>query len=154
MPHALKTTIASDVKDAMRARESLRLTTLRLLLSAIQSREIEVQRELDDAEILAIIEKQVKQRRESITAFTKAGRTDSAEQEQHELDVLQHYLPQQASEQEVHAAIEAAIAQAVEKGISGPALMGQVMNSVRSNLAGRADMAVVAQAVKNKLASS
>ena len=154
MPHALKTTIASDVKDAMRARESLRLTTLRLLQSAIQSREIEVQRELDDAEILAIIEKQVKQRRESITAFTKAGRTDSAEQEQQELDVLQHYLPQQASEQELHAAIEAAIAQAVEKGISGPAIMCQVMNSVRSKLAGRADMAVVAQAVKNKLASS
>ncbi|MCQ9616363.1 GatB/YqeY domain-containing protein [Paenalcaligenes niemegkensis] len=153
MSQTLKATLVDDVKSAMRARESVRLNTLRLLQAAIKTREIEVQRELDDAEILAIIEKQVKQRRESITAFEKAGRTESAAQEQNEIDVLQHYLPEQASEQAVHAAIEAAISQAIEKGITGPAIMGQVMASVRQNLAGRADMAEISKTVKEKLSS-
>lgn len=153
MSEQLKTTIANHVKEAMRARESLRLTTLRLLQAAIKTREIEVQRELDNAEIVAIIERQVKQRRESISAFESAGRSDSAAQEQQELEVLQQYLPEQASEQDVHAAIEAAIAQAIAKGVTGPAMMGQVIGSVRSALAGRVDMAEVAKTIKDKLSA-
>lgn len=154
MSQQLKNTLTDHVKEAMRARETVRLSTLRLLQSAIKTREIETQRELEDAEIITIIEKQVKQRRESILAFEKAGRIESAEKEQQEINTLQDYLPEQASQQDVHAAIETAIAQAVQKGISGPAIMGHVMSSVRANLAGRADMAEVSQAVKARLSTS
>lgn len=153
MSDHLKNTLAHHVKDAMRARDNLRLTTLRLLQAAIKTREIEVQRELDDAEVVVLIERQVKQRRESIAAFENAGRTDSAAQEQKELEVLLHYLPEQASEQDIHAAIEAAISEAIAKGTTGPALMGQVISRVRTALAGRVDMAEVAQTVKDKLAA-
>lgn len=151
MSQTLKTRINDDIKSAMRAREQVRLGTLRFLQAAIKSREIDSQSELNDSDVQSIIEKQVKQRRESIVAFEQAGRTELAEKEQAELLVLQEYLPAQADEQEIQATIKAVIDEAAAKGIQGPALMGAVMTGVRTKLAGRADMAAVAAQVKQTL---
>lgn len=151
MSQTLKTRINDDIKTAMRAREQVRLGTLRFLQAAIKSREIDSQSELTDSDVQSIIEKQVKQRRESIVAFEQAGRTELAEKEQAELLVLQEYLPAQADEQEILATIKAVIDEATAKGIQGPALMGAVMTGVRTKLAGRADMAAVAAQVKQTL---
>lgn len=151
MSQTLKTRINDDIKSAMRAREQVRLGTLRFLQAAIKSREIDSQSELNDNDIQAIIEKQVKQRRESITAFEQAGRTEQAAKEHAELVILQDYLPAQADEAEIQATIQAVIEEVSAKGIQGPALMGAVMSGVRGKLAGRADMAAVAAQVKNTL---
>lgn len=148
----LKTTLLEAQKQAMRAKESARLSTLRFLMAAIKQKEVDERRDLSDAEITAIIEKQVKQRRESIAAFEAAGRTETAEQEKAEVIVLQEFLPQAASAEEVAAAIAAAIAEVQGQGVTGPAVMGKVMAILKPALAGRAEMTQVSQQVKALLA--
>uniref|UniRef100_UPI0040475BEC GatB/YqeY domain-containing protein n=1 Tax=Orrella sp. TaxID=1921583 RepID=UPI0040475BEC len=148
---SLQITISDAVKVAMRAKDSARLTTLRFLQAAIKQREIDDRKALSDTEVMAIIEKQIKQRRESIAAYEKAGRAETAAQESAEIVVLQEFLPQAASEQEVLAVIEAAIEEARASGAQGPAVMGKVMATVKQALAGRAEMAAVSQQVKAKL---
>ncbi|MCC6198289.1 MAG: GatB/YqeY domain-containing protein [Burkholderiales bacterium] len=145
---ALKTRITEDMKDAMRAKDSARLSTIRLLLAAIKQREVDERKELADADVLAVIEKMVKQRRDSIAQFTAGKRPDLVAVEQGELAVLQGYQPQQMSEAEIEAAIAAAIA---ATGAAGPAGMGKVMAELKGKLAGRADMAAVSTKVKAKL---
>lgn len=151
MSNTLKNQLSDEVKAAMRAKQSTRLTTLRFLQAAIKQKEVDDRRELDDTEITAIIEKQVKQRRESITAFEQAGRTETAEQEKAELQILQEFLPEQASPEQVDAAIEQAVAQATAGGASGPAVMGKVMGLLKTSLAGKADMSAVSAKVKARL---
>lgn len=151
MSQTLKLELAEAVKAAMRARESLRLGTLRLIQAAVKQKEIDDRRELTDTEVLAIIEKQVKQRRESIAAFQQAGRTESAQQEQAELEILQEFLPQAAAQEEVDAVIAAAISDVTQQGLSGPSAMGKVMAQVKAALAGRADMSAVSAQVKAHL---
>ena len=153
MSTQLAATIADAVKTAMRAKDSARLGTLRFLQAAIKQKEVDERRTLDDKEILAIIEKQVKQRRESIAAFQQAGRTDSAQQEQAELDILQGFLPAQASQAEIDAAIQAAMDEVGAQGVSGPAAMGKIMAIVKPALAGKADMAAVSASIKAKLSA-
>ena len=145
----LKSRITEEMKAAMRARESARLSTIRLLLAAIKQKEVDERIELSDADIVSIIERMIKQRRESITAFDAGGRPDLAAAERAEIDLLQAYMPQPLSVAEVEAMIEAALA---ITGASGPAAMGPVMNALRPQLAGRADMAAVAAKVKARLA--
>jgi len=148
---SLKETITEQVKVAMRARDSARLATLRFLQAAIKQKEIDERKDLVDADVLTIIEKQIKQRRESIAAYEQAGRTETADQEKAEVVVLQEFLPQAASEAEVDAVITAAIEQARADGAQGPAIMGKVMATVKQALAGRAEMSQVSQRVKAKL---
>jgi len=148
---SLQATISDAVKTAMRAKDSARLGTLRFLQAAIKQREVDERKTLTDSEVMAIVEKQIKQRRESIAAYEKAGRAETAAQETAEIVVLQAFLPQAASEQEVSAAIDAAIAQAIASGAQGPAVMGKVMAAVKQSLAGRAEMAAVSAQVKAKL---
>lgn len=151
MSTSLKTRIADDIKNAMRAKDAARLGTLRFLSAALKQREVDERRELSEAEITAIIEKQVKQRRESIAAFEQAGRTESADQEKAELAVLQEFLPQAASPEEVAAVIDKALAEVAAQGASGPAAMGRAMAIVKPALAGRADMAEVSRLLKARL---
>lgn len=151
MSNTLKTQLSDEVKAAMRAKQSARLTTLRFLQAAVKQKEVDERRELDDAEITAIIEKQIKQRRESIAAFEQAGRTETAEQEKAELQVLQEFLPEQASPEQVDAAIEQAVAQVSADGATGPAAMGKVMGLLKASLAGKADMSAVSAKVKARL---
>lgn len=151
MGTTLKLELAEAVKTAMRAKDSARLGTLRFLQAAIKQKEIDDRRDLNDNEVTAIIEKQVKQRRESIAAFEQAGRTETAEQEKAELAVLQEFLPQAATAEEVETAIAAAIAQVNEQGITGGPAMGKVMAILKSGLAGRADMTAVSAQVKTRL---
>ena len=151
MSTSLKTRIADDIKTAMRAKDAARLGTLRFLSAALKQKEVDERRELSDAEITAIVEKQVKQRRESIAAFEQAGRTESADQEKAELAVLQEFLPQAASPEEVAAVIDKALAEVAAQGASGPAAMGRAMAIVKPALAGRADMAEVSKLLKAKL---
>jgi uncharacterized protein len=152
MSNTLKPTLSDAVKAAMRAKDSARLGTLRFLQAAIKQKEIDDRRELDDAEITSIIEKQVKQRRESIAAFEQAGRTETAEQEKAELAVLQEFLPQQATPEEIDAAIKTAVDQVTSQGITGGPAMGKVMAILKTALAGRADMSAVSARVKTQLA--
>ena len=144
----LKEKITEDMKAAMRAKESARLSAIRLLLAAMKQKEVDERVELADADVLSIIEKMLKQRRESIAQFEKAGRTDLADTEKAEIGILQAYLPQQMSEAEVAAAIAAAIA---ESGAAGPKDMGKVMGLLKSRLAGRTDMGKLSGLVKAKL---
>lgn len=153
MSQTLKAELMTAVKDAMRAKDSARLGTLRFLQAAIKQKEIDDQRELTDTEITAIIEKQVKQRRESITAFEQAGRTESADQEKAELVVLQEFLPAAASAEEVALAIEKALQAVAAEGVAGPAAMGKIMALLKTALAGRADMSAVSAQVKHTLAN-
>ena len=148
----LKTKLSDSVKDAMRAKATERLTTLRFLLAAVKQKEVDERRELNDADITAIIEKQVKQRRESIAAFEQAGRTETAAQETAELAVLQEFLPQAATPEEIAAAIDAALAEVAAQGISGGPAMGKVMAILKQALAGKADMTALSQQVKARLA--
>lgn len=141
----LKTRLSDAVKDAMRAKAAERLATLRFLLAAVKQKEVDERRDLTDAEITAIIEKQVKQRRESIAAFEQAGRTETAEQEKAELVVLQEFLPQAATPEEVSAAIDAALAEVAAQGVTGAPAMGKVMALLKQSLAGRADMTALSQ---------
>jgi len=147
----LKTRLSDAVKDAMRAKDSARLATLRFLLAAVKQKEVDERRELADTEITAIVEKQVKQRRESIAAFEQAGRTETADQEKAELAVLQEFLPKAASPEEVSAAIDAALAEVTAQGISGPPAMGKAMAILKASLAGKADMSAVSQQLKSRL---
>lgn len=151
MSNTLKPQLADAVKAAMRAKESARLGTLRFLQAAVKQKEVDERRELDDAEITAIIEKQIKQRRESIAAFEQAGRTETAEQEKAELGVLQEFLPAQATPEEIDAAIQAAIAEVTSQGITGAPAMGKVMAILKSALAGRAEMSALSAQVKSRL---
>jgi uncharacterized protein YqeY len=147
----LKDTLSAAIKDAMRAKATARLATLRFLSAAVKQKEVDERRELSDAEITAIVEKQVKQRRESIAAFEQAGRTETAEQEKAELAVLQEFLPQAATPQEIDAAIAAAISEVTGQGVTGPAAMGKIMAILKPALAGKADMSAVSQQVKSRL---
>jgi uncharacterized protein YqeY len=147
----LKIRIADAVKDAMRAKAAERLGTLRFLQAAIKQREIDERKELSDAEVTAIIEKQIKQRRESIAAFEQAGRVETAAQETAEMAILKEFLPQAATEAEVLGAIDAALAEVAAQGISGAPAMGKVMAILKSALAGRADMSALSAQVKAKL---
>ncbi|PAT40733.1 glutamyl-tRNA amidotransferase [Vandammella animalimorsus] len=146
---SLKERITEDMKAAMRAKESQRLGTIRMLQAAIKQREVDERIELDDAAIVAIVDRLIKQRKDSIAAFEQAGRQDLVAQEQAELQVLQVYLPARLSAQEVAAAV-ARIVAAV--GASGPADMGKVMAQAKQELAGKADMGAVSAAVKAALA--
>jgi uncharacterized protein YqeY len=145
---SLKDKITEDMKTAMRAKEAARLGTIRLLLAAMKQKEVDERVTLEDGAVLAIIEKMVKQRRESIAQFEKAGRTDLAANEKAEIDILAGYLPQQMSEAEVAEAIAAAIQ---ESGAAGPKDMGKVMGLLKSRLAGRTDMGKLSGIVKSKL---
>jgi uncharacterized protein YqeY len=144
----LKNKITEDMKTAMRAKETARLGTVRLLLAAMKQKEVDERVELTDADVLAIIDKMVKQRRESIAQFEKAARNDLAEAEKAEIGVLSGYLPQQMSEAEVAEAIAAAIR---ESGAAGAKDMGKVMGLLKPRLAGRTDMGKVSGLVKAKL---
>jgi uncharacterized protein YqeY len=135
----------------MRAKASERLSTLRFLQAAIKQREVDERKELSDAEVVAIIEKQVKQRKESIAAFEQAGRTETAAQETAEMAVLKEFLPQAASEADVAAAIDAALAEVQAQGVTGAPAMGKVMAILKQALAGRADMSALSALVKAKL---
>jgi len=145
---ALKEQITEDMKTAMRAKDTARLGTVRLLLSAMKQKEVDERVELTDADVLAIIDKMLKQRRESISQYEKAARNDLAEVEKAEIAVLAAYMPQQLSEAEVAAAIAAAIA---ESGAAGAKDMGKVMGLLKPRLAGKTDMAKVSGLVKAKL---
>lgn len=147
----LKTRLTDAIKDAMRARDSARLTTLRFLIAAVKQKEVDERKDLSDAEVTAIIEKQVKQRRESIAAFEQAGRVETAAQETAELEVLREFLPQAASAEEVGAAVDAALAEVAALGLNGGAAMGKVMAILKPALAGKADMTEVSQLVKQRL---
>jgi len=144
----LKERIQEDMKAAMRAKDAARLSAVRLLLAAMKQKEVDERIELADADVLGIIEKMVKQRRESIAQYEKAARQDLAEVERFEIGVLSAYLPQQLGETEVAQAIAAAVA---ESGASGVKDMGKVMALLKPRLAGRADMGKVSGLVKAKL---
>jgi len=147
----LKKRISDAVKDAMRAKATERLGTLRFLQAAIKQREVDERKELTDADVTAIIEKQIKQRRESIAAFEQAGRLETAAQETAELMILKEFLPQAATEAEVAAAIDAALAEVSAQGITGAPAMGKVMAILKQALAGRAEMSALSAQVKAKL---
>ena len=136
------------MKAAMRARDSARLSAVRLLLAAMKQKEVDERIELDDAAVLGIVDRMIKQRRESIAQFEKAGRNDLAEKEKFELGVLAGYLPQQLSEAELEKEVAAAIAQS---GAAGVKDMGKVMGVLKAKLAGKADMGKVSGLVKAKL---
>ena len=145
---SLRTQVNDDLKEAMRAGEAARRDTLRLLLAALKQREVDERITLADADVLAIIEKMIKQRRDSISQFVQGGRQDLADKEQQELDLLQTYMPQQLSEAELLAAIADAV---TTSGATGPADMGKVMAILKPALAGRADMGQVSARVKQAL---
>ncbi|HRO59782.1 MAG TPA: GatB/YqeY domain-containing protein [Burkholderiaceae bacterium] len=145
----LKNRINEDMKAAMRAREVDRLSAIRMLHAAIKQKEIDERVEADDALVLGIVDKLVKQRRDSATQYEQAGRPELAARERAEIDVLSAYLPQQASAEELTAEIEAAIA---ASGASGPQDMGRVMGVLKPRLAGRADMAQVSAQLRSRLA--
>jgi uncharacterized protein YqeY len=138
------------MKAAMRAKDAARLSTVRLLLAAIKQREVDERIELDDAAVLAVIDKMIKQRRESITQFEKAARTDLADIEKAEVQVLSAYLPAQMGEAEIQKEIDSAIS---ASGASGVKDMGKVMAILKPRLAGKADMGRVSSLVKTKLSS-
>jgi len=139
------------MKAAMRAKEATRLATIRLLTAAIKQKEVDERIEVDDAQVLAIIEKMIKQRKDSISQFEAGGRPDLAEIEKAELSILSTYMPASLSETEVQAEVAAAVAAA---GASGPQDMGKVMAVLKPRLAGRADMTAVSGLVKAALAKS
>ena len=145
---SLKDRITDDMKAAMRARDSERLSAIRMLLAAIKQREVDERIVLDDAQVVGIVDKQIKQRKDSIAAFGQAGRTDLVDKESAESRVLEAYLPQRLSANEIAAAV-ARIVAAV--GASGPGDMGKVMGAVKAELAGTADMGLVSAAVKAAL---
>jgi uncharacterized protein len=145
----LKERIAEDMKAAMRARDAERLGAIRLLMAACKQREVDERIVLDDAAVVGIVDKMIKQRKDSIAAFQQGGRTDLADKEAAELRVLEAYLPQRLSAAEVQAAVAALVA---ELGASGPADMGRVMAAAKARLGGQAEMALVSASVKQSLA--
>ncbi|WP_225781617.1 GatB/YqeY domain-containing protein [Xenophilus sp. Marseille-Q4582] len=148
---SLKQQISDDMKAAMRAKEAERLATIRLLLAAIKQKEVDERIELDDAAVVAVLDKMIKQRKDSIAAFNQAGRTELADKEAAEITVLQAYLPQRLGADEVLAEVKAIVA---ELGASGPGDMGKVMGVVKTRLAGKAEMGQVSAAVKAALSGA
>ena len=149
MSLTLKEQITEDMKTAMRAKDVERLGTVRLLLAAIKQKEVDERVVVDDVAVVAIVDKLIKQRKDSIEAFQKAARTDLADKEAAEMKILQAYLPARMSAEEVSASIKAIVA---ELGATGPGDMGKVMGAVKTQLAGKADMGQVSAAVKAALA--
>ena len=145
---SLKDQINEDMKSAMRAKEAERLGTIRLLLSAMKQKEVDERITLDDAAVIAIVDKLIKQRKDSVSAYAQAQREDLADIERKEIVVLEAYLPQRMSAEEITAAVQALVA---ELGASGPGDMGKVMGAVKTRLAGKADMGLVSAAVKAAL---
>ncbi len=145
---SLKNQITEDMKNAMRAKDTAKLGAIRLLQAAIKQREVDERIELDDAGVVGVIEKMLKQRRDSIAAYEGAGRNDLAEVEKFEVGVLQAYMPQQLSDAEIAAIVEKVIA---ETGASGAKDMGKVVGAVKPLVAGRADMGKVSGLIKAKL---
>jgi uncharacterized protein len=145
---SLKARITEDMKTAMRAKDSERLGTIRLLQAAMKQKEVDERIELDDAAVVAIIDKLIKQRKDSIAAFEQAARQDLADKEKAEMAVLMAYLPERLSAEEVTRAVQAIVA---ALGASGPGDMGKVMGAVKTQLAGKADMGMVSAAVKAAL---
>ena len=146
---ALKQQLVDDMKAAMKGGDKPRLLVIRLVNAAIKQREVDERIELDDAAVLAVLEKMVKQRRDSVTQYEAAAREDLAEQERYEIGVLQSYLPEQMSRDELAAEVRRAIS---ESGASGPADMGKVMGLLKPRIAGRADMGQASAQVKQQLA--
>jgi len=145
---SLKDQIKEDMKSAMRAKEAERLGTIRLLLSAMKQKEVDERITLDDAAVIAIVDKLIKQRKDSVAAYAQAQREDLADIERKEIVVLEAYLPQRMSAEEITAAVQSLVA---ELGASGPGDMGKVMGAVKTRLAGKADMGLVSAAVKAAL---
>ena len=146
---SLKDRITDDMKNAMRAKDAPRLLTIRGLLAACKQREVDERIELDDAAVIAIVDKLIKQRKDSITQFAAGGRADLVDKETAELEVLEAYLPQRLSAEEVAAEVARIVK---ELGATGPGDMGKVMGAVKAQLAGKADMSLVSAAVKQVLA--
>ena len=146
---SLKERITEDMKAAMRAREAQRLGAIRMLTAAIKQKEVDERIELDDAAVIGIVDKLIKQRKDSIEAFEKAGRQDLADNEAAEIAVLQAYLPARLSREEIAEQVKAIVA---ETGAKGPGDMGKVMGAAKAKLAGKADMGQVSAAVKAALA--
>ena len=145
----LKARITDEMKDAMRAKATARLSTIRLLLAAIKQKEVDERVEVSDADVVAIIERMIKQRRESVAQFEAGKRADLVAHERAEIDILQSYMPQALSDAEVDALIAAAVAQSG----GGMAAMGKVMAALKPQLAGRADMGAVSAKVKARLSA-
>jgi uncharacterized protein len=148
VPYVLRDRINEELKAAMRAGDTRRRDALRLLSAALKQKEVDDRKSLTDDDIVAIIEKMMKQRRDSIAQFEKGGRTDLAEAERFEISVLERYMPQRLSDADIDAAVAAVIA---ETGAKTPSDMGKVMAALKAKLAGRADMALVSARVKSKL---
>ncbi|MEY4725707.1 MAG: hypothetical protein RLZ36_334 [Pseudomonadota bacterium] len=146
---SLKAQITEDMKTAMRAKDSVRLGTIRLLQAAMKQKEVDERVELDDAMVIAIVDKLIKQRKDSVAAYLTAQRQDLADIESAEMKVLEVYLPQRLSAEEITAAVKAIMA---DVGATGPGDMGKVMGAVKTQLAGKADMGLVSAAVKAALA--
>jgi len=146
---SLKAQITEDMKTAMRAKDSVRLGTIRMLLAALKQKEVDERIELDDTAVVAVVDKLIKQRKDSIAAYEQAGRADLAAIEQAELLVLQAYLPARLSAEEVQVEVQAIV---TELGASGPGDMGKVMGAVKTRLAGKAEMGLISAAVKAALA--
>ena len=144
----LKEQITEDMKTAMRAKEADRLSTIRMLLAAMKQKEVDERVALDDVMVVGIVDKLIKQRKDSVAAFQQAGRTDLADKESAEIKVLEGYLPQRLSADEIAAEVKAIVA---ELGATGPGDMGKVMGAVKTRLAGKADMGLVSAAVKQAL---
>ena len=144
----LKARITDDMKDAMRAKDAARLSTIRMLLAAIKQREVDERKELSDADVLAVVEKMIKQRRDSIAQFNAGNRSDLAAKEQSELDLLAGYMPKPYTDAQIEAMIDEAVASA---GAAGGPGMGKVMAVLKPKLAGRADLGAVSAKVKAKL---
>jgi len=147
---SLKETITNDMKTAMKSGDKDRLGVIRLILAAIKQREVDERIVLDDDQVLGVIEKMIKQRRDSITQFRAAAREDLASKEEYEVGVIQAYMPAQLGEAEIEAIIAKAIA---DSGATSAKDMGKVIGLVRPQVAGKADMGAISQAVKNKLAA-
>ena len=146
----LKTQLTEDMKAAMKGGDKDRLAVIRLINAAIKQREVDERIQLDDAQVLSVLEKMLKQRRDSVSQFQAAGRTDLADKETYEIGVITGYLPAQLTPAEVDAIIAATIAEA---GASGPKDMGKVMGLVKPKVAGRTDMGKLSELVKAKLAA-
>ena len=146
---SLKARITEDMKAAMKAKEAAKLSAIRLLTAAIKQKEVDERVELDDTAVAAVIEKLVKQRKDSVTQYEAANRQDLADIEKAEIEILSAYLPEKMGSEEVAAAVAAAVAQT---GAKGPADMGKLMGVLKPQLAGKADMAEVSKLVKAALA--
>ena len=149
---SLKETITNDMKTAMKAGDSAKLLTIRMLLAAVKQREVDERIVLTDTDVVAIVEKAIKQRKESIAQFTIGNRPDLVLKEEAEAVVLAAYMPAQMSEAEVDAILTAAVAEVAASGVTGNAAMGKIMAIVKPKLAGKADMSAVSGKVKAKLA--